>query len=872
MRKIFTTFALMLIYCVAISANFTAFSLAPSPVPKGNVEVNATAGTVGPILYTTLKAAFDAINLGTHQGVITVKINASISETASAVINASGSGTAPNTSSYLSVTIYPTVTGLTLSGAIDGPLVDMNGADNVIIDGRVNNTGLKDLTIVNTSATVNNALPISTIRFINSAENNKIKYCTIKASALSTISGIILFSTASAINGNSGNRIDNCDLSQDASRPYRVVYSLGTSGYENIKDTVSNCNIYNFFKSNSTSNGIFISSNSSDWTITSNNLYETTPVVPVGAYTYYFIRVDNNLGNNFTISDNFIGGTASNHTGKWTVYAAFGHAVRGIYLNVGTTTASTLQNNTIQGITYTSTAATPFCGLYITGGDVNVGTTTGNVIGTAASPITVTGSNANAITYGIYTQSMGTVSIQNNSISSITTFGSATTANSFTGIHRSFGTGTTTISNNLVGSASVASSIYASSASTGSKQSVIGISCEGTDSNNINGNTVANLTNGPTDGTTATTGQVIGIASYYGANTMTNNNVYNLTITNKNESSTDMCVKGINVGGNSIYAQNVSGNTIHHLSNGNTTFAGHVAGIYLSLPNLNASTVTRNFIYNLSVHNSSNGASVYGIKIGSGLSTYSNNIISLGGNTATTLYGIYETGDAGNNNNLYFNTVYLSGTQSGFQPSYALYSAVSTNTRDFRNNIFHNARTSVINKAPGSDPALHFAAYFAANTGTITCDYNDYYVATTPGSGSMLGYFGGNKNALPIVTGMTGNDEHSEKADPIFASGGGTLAANYKPSEPTLVGVAGTGILKDYIDATRNTTYPAMGAWEYTVTPPCTNPSSGGTISATRLVAAHLILPKLQLLPQSEMSAHSNINGKVQPTTLPIPT
>ena len=130
------------------------------------------------------------------------------------------------------------MTGLSVSGAIDGPLVDLNGADKVTIDGRVNKLGVKDLTIVNTSVTVNSALAISAIRFINSAENNKVKYCTIKASAQSTNSGILLFSTASAGNGNSGNRIDNCDLTRDASSPYRVVYSSGTSGFENKNDTV----------------------------------------------------------------------------------------------------------------------------------------------------------------------------------------------------------------------------------------------------------------------------------------------------------------------------------------------------------------------------------------------------------------------------------------------------------------------------------------------------------------------------------------------------------------------------------------------------------------------------------------------------------
>ena len=81
---------------------------------------------------------------------------------------------------------------------------------------------------------------------------------------------------------------------------------------------------------------------------------------------------------------------------------------------------------------------------------------------------------------------------------------------------------------------------------------------------------------------------------------------------------------------------------------------------------------------------------------------------------------------AGNDNKLYFNTVYIGGSPaSGTNRSYALYSAVNTNTRDFRNNIFANARST----AGGTN--LHYAVYIASTGGTITCNYNDYWVSGT---------------------------------------------------------------------------------------------------------------------------------------------
>lgn len=62
-----------------------------------NVTVNPGAGS-----YATIKGAFDAINAGTHQGTITIAIVNNTTETAPAVLNASG-----GTSNYTSITISP---------------------------------------------------------------------------------------------------------------------------------------------------------------------------------------------------------------------------------------------------------------------------------------------------------------------------------------------------------------------------------------------------------------------------------------------------------------------------------------------------------------------------------------------------------------------------------------------------------------------------------------------------------------------------------------------------------------------------------------------------------------------------------------------
>jgi len=98
--------------------------------------------------YTTLKAAFDAVNNGTLTGNVTLRIIANTTETTSATLNASGTGSA----NYNTINIYPTAANLSVTGNMNAPLIDLNGADNVTFDGRINATGTSaSLTISNAS-------------------------------------------------------------------------------------------------------------------------------------------------------------------------------------------------------------------------------------------------------------------------------------------------------------------------------------------------------------------------------------------------------------------------------------------------------------------------------------------------------------------------------------------------------------------------------------------------------------------------------------------------------------------------------------------------------------------------------------------------
>jgi len=118
----------------------------------GPVTVTATCVVMGPTNYPTLKAAFDAINAGTHQCDIIIDIVSSTNEGATpATLNGSGTLGAH----YTSVLIRPVNDGVSVSGnpASGLGVVQLNGASNVTIDGDNPNTAgvNRNLTIQNTA-------------------------------------------------------------------------------------------------------------------------------------------------------------------------------------------------------------------------------------------------------------------------------------------------------------------------------------------------------------------------------------------------------------------------------------------------------------------------------------------------------------------------------------------------------------------------------------------------------------------------------------------------------------------------------------------------------------------------------------------------
>ena len=177
---------------------------------QAQIVLNSTTGTTSGN-YTTLKAAIDNINNGTHTGVILITVHGNTTETAGSVLFESGNGG----SSYSLVVIRPADTAtvnktidLGLSGSV---LLELNGADNVFIDGRPLSQGSAKLLTFRHS-NPNASATSGVIRMINGASFVQISHLNSSCltTAATTASINISLSTSAATTGNRNIAIDNC--------------------------------------------------------------------------------------------------------------------------------------------------------------------------------------------------------------------------------------------------------------------------------------------------------------------------------------------------------------------------------------------------------------------------------------------------------------------------------------------------------------------------------------------------------------------------------------------------------------------------------------------------------------------------------------
>ncbi len=792
------------------------------PTITNAINTLSNLGVGGPVTFVLQDISYDTLTGEVFPIVLNQYANASITNT---------------------VTIRP-ATGISasISGNSGVATFDFNNGSHYIIDGRQGGTG--GFTSGNNLIIRNTNLSAPTIRFINDADSNRIFYTDLRGGnniALGSAgAGVVNFGTTSLANGNDFNTIKFCDIREDGSNfPVASISSIGSASTviaNNDNNIIDSCNIYNFFSPTVNSAAIYVGSNNSAWQIHGNKFYQTAARSFTAGPIHRVLWITPNVANlssasGFVINNNFIGGNNASGTGNYEMNGAFTHTFNAFDISVGLGAPTSIQGNTITNINYTSasTSSIAFLGINVVNGNVDVGTSAGNLIGSRINNGAITINLSSTTSGGVMGIRTGggtgnTFNIANNIISGYDIFGTTTsTTPEFFGINVFTGTNIN-VSNNLIGDTSSLTGsirVYSVATSGTTQQRVSGIfnnPSSGTPVHNIFNNAISNIFNfHSVAGThiTATRGVFVN-PTINGTYNVINNVIKNIysaaqtTATGLNAAIGGVIVSGT-VGTFDVRQNQISG---LHLTGPNTTDAIQNVGIFFSTPAGTSNHLLRNIIHSQMIWSNNPSVIITGIDVAVGTNNVNNNIIRLGVDTAgngittgATLRGI--TKNSGNSN-IYFNTVYLGGSNvaSSNSNSFA-FQRTGAGNDDVRNNIFTNVRS---NSSPGGSG--HFAIQLN-NTSTLTSNFN-LLRADTIGRIGTTTY-----TSISNWKGGSGVDANSINGVAGFINANGDIntinlrinPANPTPIEGTGSAVAGIGTDVDFDGQTRSILTPVdLGA------------------------------------------------------------
>ena len=771
----------------------SSYTVLGPPIAAGTYTIGTTVAST----YPTITAAALDFSLRGIAGAVTYELvdpayNSTTGETFPIVF-----GNTLGTSASNTITIRPIAgnNGVVVSSTDATATFDLNGSQFLTLDGRPGGTGSF---VSGTSLIINNVgTTAPAIRLVNEARNNNILYCDLQANNTTATTataggGVVCIGGTTGANGNDNNTISFCDIhNATGGNPLIGVYGYGSAtsvAANNDSNYVTNCNIYDFFSAASATAGIYVGVNNGYWRINNNRFYQTAARTLTGAVVHRAIWCTPNTGSltsasGFTINNNFIGGNSSAGTGMYTSTSAVASSFLGIDASVGHGAYTEIQNNTITNINQTSanTNSATLVGIKVANGNVNIGTTTGNTIGstTANSAIILNTSVAGGGFIGIQTTAGPNINISNNRISGIEMTGTTSTAAcEFFGLALSGGNNLS-VTNNVIGDATLTNSINSSSTAATSTfaQRIHGIivnPLSGTPVYNISNNTVANInTNYSATGTQAAC--VIGInmaAAFAGTYNITNNTVRNLSsATQTTGTGAGAAITGISV--NTVTTNSnatVTGNTVHTLIETGAT-ANSVNGIFFSGATTGTYAFSRNFVHSIKVNGI--GSSIRGFAAAAGSSNINNNMIRIGidetGADMTTSALIHGMSMSGGTHNVYYNTVLINGSNvaTGTDSTYAIRSTIASGTNNYRNNIFANTRQN------GGSTGKHYAMAFAGATtlpSGLTLNNNNYFTTSAP----LALYNGIDRNDLGAWKTALGLDANSMVEAPAFVSATGT--------------------------------------------------------------------------------------------------
>ncbi len=837
-QAVFSKFHLVLLLAFfALQFTFAKKLSAAPPLPAGTYTVGPSAAT-----YTTLSNAISAINTGGGiSGPIVLELTAAYSPTSETLISITGAS-ATNT-----ITIRPVLgsTKSISSSSAATPTFQINGGRFYIIDGRAGGVGSnKDLTIINTN---NGGFAI---RFQDGGSNNVIRNCAIRGANTGPTDAIILFGTSMAgSSGNDDNTITNCDISSASAGSLATngIYSAGTNAARaNDNNTISNCNIFDIFNATAKSVSILMAANTVGWTINGNSFFQTS--TRTTSSIWEAIEISNKTtGSGFTISNNYVGGSAPLSLGatmNFTFTGSGSFSAVSIYGFSGT--ANVVSGNTIKNISITCNQRNVHYGIFHSDGTIDI---TNNTVG----DLTSTGSivfNSNAPTVAFVSPSFsaicggggstsgnvgGKVNILNNNIGSITSNATGTGANEFRGIFYQCTSNLAAasivdITGNTVGGL-IANSLFNSG-----NGATVGIVINssyiaGGAKHIVKDNTVQNLSssnstalpNGSLEGITTQ-----GIANKDAAYIVENNTIKDLTANNA------YTMVGFKTSA-TIAPQIITKNKISNLQNKSSLSGANVVGIELGYdfitlapaPSAIASELSRNIITNLEMTAATpaTGAVAWGISAYAGRFNIINNMVAMGyGINAANITKSYEVIGISNNGvgatklsyfNFYYNTVHIGGTGAvSGSPDSKCYYGNNFGLAELKNNIFFNSRSN----ATGS--TAHYSLLYT-NKATTTSDYN--LLSATGATGIVAGFNNGvsttNYATTDLLSASKSIDGNSFSATVKFENSAIDLRPVPSPDVSNFFianeALPITGITTDIDGNTRNTYFPDMGCYEF---------------------------------------------------------
>lgn len=767
------------------------------------ISVTATSGTTGPTTYTTLKAAFDAVNAGTHKGTITINVTGNTTETAAAVLNAP-----TGTASYSAVNMTTAGT-FTITSAAAAPIIGLNGATNFNLNG--NST----LTLSNTNAAG------SVIGFATDASNNTIKNAVLRGVTSSITSGaptlgIVSFGLG-ATTGNDFNTIENCEIDGSGSAAC-AIFSKGSttsSAIENSDMLIKNNRIHDFRNATSVI-VMFLTDGNTAWTIEGNSIYNTAAFSTTAQMIVRGMLILPDWTSDFhIITGNYIGGNAPNGVGTMSLTST--DVVGFIGMDVETGGGNLINNNVIKGVTLTYAS--------------NLGTF------------------SNSGYFGFIGGFNGFSLLQNNTVSDINITNSQGFI-SFSGFHmngRVTGTDTVKAQFSLFGN--TVNNITGNSGNypTGDIQ-IHGFRLETSSAGSLGGTSVANplfvvkqnvISNisAPFNGGftfirgigTANTNGSGSVAQLFPRVIIDSNTISGFTTNSgaanfaSGGSYASGALTGIHFGGsangsNATNTQFIRANSISNFSATNADSATAVIGI---LATTGVHDVSRNKIFDLRNSSASVSATarpaIVGINIRSAVaaSTYANNMISLGNNVTGNeqIFGILNAFTATGPLNIYYNTVVISGAgaagntrnTAGFLRGTELFGNTITTPVVLKDNILYNTRTG-----GGSHYAI--ANTYTTVPAAFTSDYNNLYSATA----STLGLWGATSTDFATWKTSSGQDANSKNVTVTFTNiaTGDLHLSGASTTDANLNGSPITGLTIDYDGEARSGTTPKMGADE----------------------------------------------------------